>query len=249
MIMRDDFAVFILTHGRPLKVKTFNTLKRLGYTGKIYLIIDNEDKEKKSYLEQFGAQVIIFDKKETGKYFDIGDNFDSLRGVVYARNANFKIAKDLGIKYFLQLDDDYVKFDWRFNRNLDYAANVCRSLDSVFSSLLYFLEKTPIKCIALAQGGDFIGGSGNQNAEKVTLTRKCMNSFFCKTDDDFKFLGRINEDVIAYTCPSNPKDIFFTSNHVSLTQTVTQSNSGGMTELYLDAGTYVKSFYSVIFRP
>ena len=29
----------------------------------------------------------------------------------------------------------------------------------------------------------------------------------------------------------------------------TQTNPGGMTDLYLDAGTYVKSFYSVMYAP
>ena len=38
----EDFAVFILTHGRADNVKTYKTLKRFGYTGKIYIIIDNE---------------------------------------------------------------------------------------------------------------------------------------------------------------------------------------------------------------
>lgn len=34
-----------------------------------------------------------------------------------------------------------------------------------------------------------------------------------------------------------------------LTQGVTQTNAGGMTEIYLDAGTYVKSFYTVMMQP
>ena len=29
------------------------------------------------------------------------------RAIVYARNACFDLAKDLGITYFIQLDDDY----------------------------------------------------------------------------------------------------------------------------------------------
>lgn len=36
---------------------------------------------------------------------------------------------------------------------------------------------------------------------------------------------------------------------VQLGQKQTQKNSGGMTELYLDSGTYVKSFYSVMYAP
>jgi hypothetical protein len=29
----------------------------------------------------------------------------------------------------------------------------------------------------------------------------------------------------------------------------TQSSAGGMTELYLDGGTYIKTFYSVMYAP
>ena len=35
------FAIFILTHVDLINVITFDTLKKCGYTGKLYLIIDN----------------------------------------------------------------------------------------------------------------------------------------------------------------------------------------------------------------
>lgn len=41
--MRNDFAVFILTHGRADNVVTVPAIKKAGYTGKIYFIIDDED--------------------------------------------------------------------------------------------------------------------------------------------------------------------------------------------------------------
>lgn len=41
--MRDDFCVFILTHGRAGNVKTLKMLQKQGYTGKWYCVIDNED--------------------------------------------------------------------------------------------------------------------------------------------------------------------------------------------------------------
>ena len=44
MAMRDDFCVFILTHGRPDQVHTYDSLMKAGYTGKVYIVIDNEDK-------------------------------------------------------------------------------------------------------------------------------------------------------------------------------------------------------------
>ena len=46
-----DFAIFILTHGRPDNVKTYNVIRNRGYTGNIYIIIDNEDKSAKKYYE------------------------------------------------------------------------------------------------------------------------------------------------------------------------------------------------------
>ena len=35
----------------------------------------------------------------------------------------------------------------------------------------------------------------------------------------------------------------------SIVQKETQSNAGGLTDIYLELGTYVKSFYSVIAAP
>ena len=48
-MIKEDFTVFILTHGRPNNVKTYKTLKRFGYTGKIHIVIDNEDIDNPDY--------------------------------------------------------------------------------------------------------------------------------------------------------------------------------------------------------
>ena len=76
-----------------------------------------------------------------------------------------------------------------------------------------------------------------------------MNSFFCKTDRPFKFVGTINEDVNAYVGLGAKGELFFTIGNISLNQADTQQNSGGLTDIYLDLGTYVKSFYTVICNP
>ena len=51
-----DFAVFILTHGRPDNLKTLTTLKKCGYTGEIYFIVDNEDKTIEQYQKNPPAE-------------------------------------------------------------------------------------------------------------------------------------------------------------------------------------------------
>jgi hypothetical protein len=247
----NDFCAFILTNGRPDRVYTYKTLKKCGYSGRIILLVDNLDKTKDEYVRIYGKEVVIFDKEEIAKTFDQGDNFNDMRAIIYARNASFKVAKDLGIKWFIQLDDDYQRFEHRFTSDLDYfpPTRLVRNLDGVFASMRKFMESTNCSSIAMAQGGDFIGGRKSPMASSVKLKRKAMNSFLCTTEREFKFIGRVNEDVNTYTRQASTGLLLFTTNQVSLVQKATQSNKGGMTELYLDSGTYLKSFYSVMFHP
>lgn len=244
-----NFAAFILTNGRPDNVKTYRTLRRCGYTGPIRLLVDDLDKTRDQYVETYGDEVVVFDKKAIAATFDQGDNFQDMRAIIYARNASFQVAKKLGVKYFIQLDDDYNHFQYRFDDKLEYSPKAVRGLDDVFGALLRFFIDSGAHSVALAQGGDFIGGPSSKLAQVVQLKRKCMNSFICSVDRPFQFVGRINEDVNTYTRGASTGLLLLTTNQATLEQTTTQSSAGGMTELYLDSGTYVKSFYSVMYQP
>lgn len=248
--MFDSFAVFILTHGRPHKVTTYNTLRRCGYTGDIYLIIDNEDKTAAEYRKHYGDKVIEFNKAAIAQTFDECDNFHIPRkSVVYARNACFGIARELGIDYFLQLDDDYSFFGYTFDHELRYKQTLTHRLDEMFKIVLDYYKSIPALTIAIAQSGDLVGGQFSTTAEKLWLKRKAMNSFFCSIDRPFQFTGRINEDVNTYVTLGNRGHLIFTVLNARLTQKSTQENSGGMTELYIDNGTYLRSFYTVMQSP
>lgn len=245
----DDFCVFILTHRRPERVITYRSLREAGYTGKIYLLLDDEDPTIGQYREIFPQEeVLTFSKVEAATLFDVGDNFPGRKGVVYARNACWGVARRVGIKYFVQLDDDYSGYYYRFNSAGNYGVSrIKTTMDDLFSALVEYLRATPILTIALSQGGDHIGGANGNGS--IRLRRKAMNSFVCATDRPFKFLGRINEDTTAYVALAATGGLFFTVMQAQLNQLQTQSNPGGLTEIYLDAGTYVKSFYTVMFAP
>lgn len=243
--MRDDFCAFILTNGRPEKVYTYNLLKRSGYTGKTYIVIDDEDKTRDQYLEKFGDKVLIFSKEDIASRFDEADNFGDRRSIFYARNACFELAEKVGCKYFIQLDDDYKEFQFRVDQNLDRSYILIKNLDAVLEAMTRYYQSIPAKSIAMAQGGDFLGDSGNA----AWLKRKAMNSFICSTERPFAFMGRINEDVSTYATLGRRGELFMTIGAVQLLQQQTQKSDGGMTELYLASGTYVKSFYSVMFSP
>jgi hypothetical protein len=171
---------------------------------------------------------------------DEGNNFDERKAIVYARNSCFDIAKKLGITYFIQLDDDYYYFGYRY----DTGAKIIKNLDAVFDIMLTFYKNAPIKSIAFSQGGDHIGGFNG-----IKLKRKCMNSFICSTEREFQFVGSINEDVNTYTTLATRGDLFFTFTNLQLDQKDTQSQNSGITDIYLKNGTYTKSFTTVMMHP
>jgi len=244
------FAVLILTHGRPHNVRSLSLLRESGYTGDTYFVIDNEDAQGDEYRRTYGAEwVVEFDKAAIAQTFDTADTSNDRRAIVYARNAAFGIARELGLDYFLQLDDDYHSF--RLRRVIDGVlreARLPRDIDLVFDLMLDFLDDTGAATVAFAQGGDQIGGIKGGNF-KQGIVRKTMNTFFCRTDRPVGFLGRLNEDVSAYVVHGSRGHLFFGVMRLQVEQTPTQHAEGGMTDTYRDGGTYLKSFYTVMMAP
>jgi len=252
--MREDFCAFILTNGRPNNVVTYRTLQNHGYTGKVFIVIDDEDETAEEYKRIYGDDVLVVSKDEVGRYTDQFDNSSDRRTSLWARNACWDLAKQMGYRYFILLDDDYIA--WLYRRlGMGHRLNTTgrekyhgwkmRNLDTVFDALVRVIETTPVTTIALSQGGDHLGGE----IKPQRFKRKAMNSFVCSADKPIRFRGRLNEDVNTYVALGRTGTLFFTDMQLQLNQLPTQANSGGATELYLDAGTYVKSFYTVMAAP
>ena len=153
--MRDDFAVFILSNGRPDNIKTLRALKKGNYTGNWYIICDDLDVTLPEYKKKFKDRVIVFDKRAIAAKIDTGinDNED-MRAIVYARNACFDIAKNLGLTYFLELDDDYTSFDARYiskGKKDKLKVRKIKNLDNVFEAIIKFLDTSGALSVAIAQ--------------------------------------------------------------------------------------------------
>lgn len=248
-MLRNDFCVFILTHGRADRVYTYKTIRNDGYTGPIYLVVDNEDDQVDEYIRRYGKEyVVIFDKAARAEKTDVADIVPDRRSVIFARNECFDIARKLGYRYFLELDDDYTEFMYRYVEGDKLGMKRAENLDDLFELMLQFLDNTNALTVAFAQGGDMIGGA-QAGTFKKRLLRKAMNTFFCDVEKPFEFMGRINEDVNMYVLLGSQGKLIFTYCPVMICQKQTQSNAGGWTEVYLERGTYVKSFYSVIVNP
>jgi len=246
---KNELVVFILSHGRADYLVTLNMIRSHGYTGDYKIVLDNEDESIHEYEKKFGKDnIVVFDKLAISKTFDTADNFDNRKTIVYARNACFDLAKKLGYKYFMELDDDYNAMFFRYIKDGKIVKKDITDMDEVLRNMVEFLEFGNIDTIAMAQGGDFIGGVNSSNLRKGLL-RKAMNTFIFRTDSKIRFIGRINEDVNLYTHLGSLGAKIFTITDIMINQAQTQKNAGGMTDVYLDSGTYLKSFYTVMFQP
>jgi hypothetical protein len=250
MYDKSKFAVIIPTHGRVDRVYTEKTLRNCGYTGSIFVLCDDEDKQLEEYKKKYGDNVLVFSKSEWAGKFDKMDNFGSRACVVYARNAIFDLAKKAGLKYFSVLDDDYSSVQYRVTPDGGYYAKNAKNTDELFSAYIEFMQESGVDTICFAQGGDFIGGGENTRVTNgFVVSRKMMNLYFFDVDKPLEFKGTLNEDLTSSVAEGQVGRIILTNLMNSIVRKETQSNAGGLTEIYLELGTYVKSFYSVMYAP
>ena len=247
-LMRNDFAVFILTHGRAEKQITLETLFRCGYSGKTYLIIDDEDSQKEAYHEKYGDMVIEFSKREIELYFDTMVNWKEYRSVVYARNAAYFIAKRLGIRYFMTCDDDIGNLTYRVvNENKLKGFNV-RNLDRLLIGMVEYMETAGIAVFGFSQSGAYIGGA-NGSKYKKGCQRMLSQAMIFDAENRVNIRGIFNEDFNFSADAGICGQVALATMLVSIQSPERMSNTGGLFDLYRDNNTYVRDFFSKMANP
>lgn len=248
--MRNDFAVFVLSHGRANTMLTVDTFKNSGYTGQFYVIVDTDDTQIADYESRFGKEhVITFDKDDIGKRFDIMDNFGGNQVVTFARNAVYEIASDLGLKYFFEADDDLSCFRQRYiDDEGSLRTRYVKDMDSIINAYLDYMDNTSIDILAFGQTGDLIGGK-NSKLFIDKYRRKAMQGFFVRVNHKMQFKGRFNDDVNSYVDNGKVGYLILTYRDIIMDTAETQVQVGGISDMYKKYGTYVKTFYSVILAP
>lgn len=242
-----DFAVFILSHGRADTITTYKALRDGGYTGRTYVVIDNEDDQEDLYRQKFGDDIIQFDKRDYLEKTDLGDLDTDRRIGVFARNFIQDEAKRLGYKFHLQLDDDVHGFTYRFAQGKVLRALHCSHLDEVFSGMVEYMKETPITSLSFALSAYNMGGIDGSINEG--MTRKTMTTFLMRADDIQYFHMRMNDDITTSLINGMRGKLYYSYLPIEVEVDKTQVKAGGMTDIYQKNGTYRKSFYSVMCCP
>ena len=238
-------VIYILSHNRPANIPTINALKRSNSKLKQYIVIDDTDPQIQQYKRLYD-NLVIFNKKEISKLVDTVDNFHIYGTPLYARRYVWEHAKNNGIDCFIMLDDDYHYFCFKYPYNGILKELVIQDIDKLFYK--FFELNLPNLYLSFSQNGDYIGGKHNSLITKG-FKFKIMNCFFCFTDKMIPFKGTFNDDVNASLNLGLRGDIPLTIGGYSLHQENTQQFDGGMTDIYIEYGTYVKSFQSIIIHP
>lgn len=243
-----DFVILVISHKRP-QCTTAKTLQQYDCQFPWYIMVDDGDPTIDEYRKRWGDRVIVF-SRDIARDIDYFDNTGNVQSILLPRNASFDVAERLGYEYFWMLDDDYTEFCYTHDgylRPYPPTMKMRKTFNAaVLATLTYYRNAKQFRSLCWAQGGDFIGGVA---AKPLIMLRKAMNTFLCSTRRRFWYVGRMNEDVNTYVSMGRQGELFGTTIMVRMSQKATQSGKGGLTEMYLDNGTYRKAFSTVMVAP
>lgn len=245
--MLNNFAIFILSHGRANDMETVKAIQNAGYTGKWFVVIDDLDSQQELYKEKYGDNVIVFDKKLWAEKTDTVTNTGELRSPVFARNAITEIAKEKGLKYYAEFDDDIKTFSFRYNDNGKLAGKPIKNFNEVIEAMLEFQEASGATSLGFASNGGFIGGT--EGRFKQGILRNIHQAYILRADKPIEFKGLLNEDSIANEFCNSTGLLNFELCAVTQTCPVRSTNEGGLHELYKANDEYIRAFYSIIAFP
>lgn len=251
--MRDDFAIFICTHGRPNKQLTLEALKNCGYTGKIYLVLDDTDETIQQYLDIYGTEnVIIFNKNyyiNADKY-DNGSNELHPKCIVYAKRAVEDIANQLNFKYFAIADDDITKFSLRYPVANSAKRFKITDFDSVLSAYINVLS-CDVAAIGFGHVTSYCGGANSFSPENLSKRYLPYQFILRNGNTKVNWTSWFAEDDITELSDGKIGKLWLVVPYVMQeTEPIGDINAtGGMVDTYKKDNMFVLNFNVIRFCP
>lgn len=241
-------TIYIISKGRP-NCTTAKTLTKLNYPGQWFIVCGTNDTKLQEYIETWGKErILIFDWHEQIKDTDTLDNFGFEKmpsGAVPVRNATFKISQGREELRHWQFDDDYNNFRvFRPSQN-KYVNVTGQQLEDVLFEIAKFGYNAKARNCGFALASETFPNVAFQVGSRVFNAHNMPS-----TDDLFmKWRGRMNDDLINAMEVSQLGGREFSFKFLSLTMAPSQSEQGGLTDIYKDEGTVRKTAYAVVIAP
>lgn len=250
--MKDTY-LFIPSYHRPNNLKTVRMFQKLGWDmSHIVVFIDNETDDKDQYeksCRKYGCKLNVFDMREARTRYDyVHKPSKALRSAGQARNMMQDYAKANGIDFYVVQDDDSNSMQIRFplfnRKGKNIADGEC--VGRIFDMVEDFMRKRHIGVFALPQTGDFIGG-----VKPYTYMRKVMNTTFYLIPYIYRGERGVQDDDTSMFCGILNNGLFTGSTGcgLSLLQTMSATQKGGLTDLYNECKLLNKALVTPIQYP
>ena len=251
-MLNDDFAIFICTHGRPDKQTTYDSLKKSGYTGKVYMVVDDTDSTIEQYVDNYGADMlIVFNKQYYIDNCDVGSRPPNFKTILYAKNTVEDIASYFGLKAFVIADDDVSSFRLRAPKDDEslYSANV-QDMDIVVSEYCKFMVEQDFAALGFGHFAVYFNGARAFDSKMLLDCRVPYNFVFRNTKYHMDWVSSFGEDIIT---AMNYNKIGYRMLDIPYVRFETvppsKATSGGMVEVYKSISDYKLCFYNLMYNP
>ena len=242
------FSIFITSHNSPYECISYASLRTAGYTGDIYIVIDDADPQFDEYSRS-GNNLVVFHKQDYIEKLDIGMSKlnPQLAAVLYARAAVEDFAKQMDLDYFMVMDDDIYGFRYRYADKNKLCSKPVENFDILIDNYIQFMKESNSLCLSFAHDGSFIGGLSA--IPKILERRSCHTIFLRDTSKEFEWKFAVNEDYVSSLLYANIGKLMLTLPFVQRNISGMNDRQEGMHDLYESTTEFQRAFYNVIACP
>ena len=240
-------TIYIISKGRP-NCTTAQTLTKMNYPGDWFIVCGNNDETLPEYQRKWGEKVLIFDWYEQIKETDTLDNFgfeNMPSGAAPVRNATRRISEERGEIRHWQFDDDYNSF---YIKNPKTGRNIRLNGDLFYkylNKIAEFANNAKLNNVGFALPLESLPSTMLKFGQRV------FNAHNLPNDEELftKWRGRLNDDLInaLETHKYGFYEMYFKFMTIQMKET--QSEEGGLTDIYKQEGTVRKTAYAVLIAP
>lgn len=243
----------ICTHGRPNAQHTLKTLRASGYTGKVILIVDDEDDTVGELVQNNcgnNTEFMTFCKQNYIDKSDTGTNENQRKCILYAKNFCECLAQNIELDAFVIADDDILNFRFRYPEEGSLKSQkVLSTMDEVMDA--YY--KVMLDCDMVATGFGFtqfyFSGSDSFSSDNIQKYRVPYNFVFRNAKHRVDWMSWFGEDIITAVYYGRVGQLWTALPYVQQEIVALASASGGMKDTYDGNSSARLAMQNVMYLP
>lgn len=243
-------AIYICTHGRPDKQITLKALRDAGYSGNIYLVLDDEDKTRPAYHDNLGMcdDFVFFNKQAIIDCTNTTSCPPNRKTILYAKNACEIDAKRIGLDVFAICDDDIPGFRYRYVEDGSCKSlKIAQNMDAIIESHFQYIIDADITATSFGMAQFYFAGENCFSPESMLKWRVPYTFVFRNASHEVNWVSDYGEDITTAIECANQGKFMMASPFVQMNLSPMGVGEGGMVELHKD--TFRLAEYGHVWHP